>query len=142
MFALSIILINKNILEKNCVINTLEEAHEKIVNYLAEEFNKLIINFPDNYSDFECAWFNYYSMDYIDNIFIYNIFDSTSNTFIKPFENQLLYDDILIKIEEIENKENKNYNIDSENSDDEGLQENKNYNIDSGNSDDEDPQEN
>jgi hypothetical protein len=118
MFALSIILINKNILEKNYVINTLDEAHEEIIKYLAIEFNKLHINYPDNFNDFECEWFNYYSMDYIDNVFIYTIFDSTSNTFIKPFENQLLYDDILMKIEEIENKENKNYNIDSEISDD------------------------
>jgi hypothetical protein len=115
MIGLVVNIINKtNILEKTFSINNLDDAKNELINYLATEFNKLHIDFPAQLIQFEYIWCEHQSMDHIDNIFYYNLFDGSNGTWHKPWEYEEIYNDILEKIIELEENNNKNYNIDDD----------------------------
>ena len=113
MIGVFIYIINKtNIIEKTFSTIDLDQAKKELINYLALEFNKLYIDFPLDLNEFECIWIEKQSMDNFDNVFNYNIFDSSSGIWKKPWELQEIYNDILDKIIELEQNNNKNYSID------------------------------
>ena len=87
MFGLIISLIYKNnILEKTFALNNLDDIKIELINYLATEFNKLSIDFPLQLIQFENIWCDINSMEQIDNIFYYNIFDSNNSKCIIPWD--------------------------------------------------------
>jgi hypothetical protein len=113
MYGLIVYIYNKSfILENTFSINNLDEAKEELTTYLSQEFNKLHIDFPMNLIEFEALWCEHYSMEQIDNIFNYNIYDSQNNKWIKPWNNEEIYNDTLDKIIHLEINNNKDYNID------------------------------
>ena len=91
-----------NRIEKTFNINNIEEARIELVNYLSNEFNKLNIDFPLDYHDFEYLWYEYNNMDHLDNIFTYNIYDTNDFTWKKIWNEQEIYNDILDKINELD----------------------------------------
>jgi hypothetical protein len=91
-----------NRIEKTFNINNIEEARIELVNYLSNEFNKLNIDFPLDYHDFEYVWCEYNNMDHLDNIFTYNIYDTNDLKWKKIWTEQEIYNDILDKINELD----------------------------------------
>ena len=112
MIGLIIYVYKKNeILEKTFSISNVDEAKIKLVNYLANEFNILYIDFPLKLSDFEYIWSENHKMENLDTIFNYNLFDSSDNLWKKPWDNDEIYNDILDNIILLEVNNNKDYEL-------------------------------
>jgi hypothetical protein len=74
---------------KTFQLSSLDEAREKLVEYLAEELNKEEIDFPIELEDLRYKWFN---ETYVDcDIFSYKVYD---NNFTEPWESQDIYSDV------------------------------------------------
>ena len=113
MFGLIITLKFKdNDLIKKFSLPSLNEIQKELINFLALEFNKLQIDFPLNLNEFESIWFDFYSMNHLDYIFNYNIYDSERSEWITPWELQDIYNDILEKILYLEEHDGNDYSID------------------------------
>ena len=109
MIGLIVYIYNKTfVLEKTFNKNSLEEAKQELSNYLAIEFNKLYIDFPINLIEFKALWCEHYTMEQIDNVFNYNIYDTYDNKWKKPWNYQEIYNDVLYKIINFEIENNKN----------------------------------
>jgi hypothetical protein len=77
---------------------TINDARNKLVEILVENFKHINIDFPNNLVDFEYLWFK---QQYINaNAFTYKIFDN--NRWAEPWDSDDIYDDVLVKLEEYE----------------------------------------
>jgi hypothetical protein len=77
---------------------TINDARNKLVEILVENFKHINIDFPNNLVDFEYLWFK---QQYVNaNAFTYKIFDN--NHWVEPWDSDDIYDDVLIKLEEYE----------------------------------------
>jgi hypothetical protein len=100
-----IVIINKydnyfETIKETFVCTNLDDCKEKLINYLALEFNKLTIDFPLELNDFEYIWFKHnYTKS---NVFSYTIFNSEIIKWEEPWELQDLYYEVIEKIHEIE----------------------------------------
>jgi hypothetical protein len=82
--------LNKNII----YCNSIDECRNKLINFLADEFSNLNIDFPMDLNEFEYIWFDY---SYVkSNAFDYLIV-SSEETLIwnNPWELQDIYSDVL-----------------------------------------------
>ena len=76
---------------KTFICNNLNDAKNKLVNYLALELNKLNIDYPLNFEDLDRYWFN---DEYVKaQIFSYQLFNNSN--WSEPWDYQDLYDEIL-----------------------------------------------
>lgn len=107
MFAL-IVIINKRIelIEHTFTEKSVDECYNKMLDCLANEFNKLNIDFPQDLIDFDCEWFdrNYMST----SSFTYNLYNSEQSLWVKPWTLEDIYSDVLDKIVLININENNN----------------------------------
>ena len=78
--------------------DNIENARNKLVNTLVENFKYLNIDFPNNLIDFEYLWFK---QQYVKaNSFAYKVF--VNNKWTEPWDYDDIYDDVLVKLEEYE----------------------------------------
>lgn len=83
----------------------LEKSKEQLIKYLANEFNKLDIDFPKDIYEFENIWFD---NQYVKTtIFNYKLF--LDNKWEEPWEYENLYYDILDEIINIESNQSYNF---------------------------------
>jgi hypothetical protein len=83
----------------------LEKSKEQLIKYLANEFNKLDIDFPKDIYEFENIWFD---NQYVKTtIFDYKLF--LDNKWEEPWEYENLYYDILDEIINIESNQSYNF---------------------------------
>lgn len=76
--------------EKTFVCDTLEMARKNLINYLAEEFNKIVVDFPIELDDLRYVWFD---ESYVDaDIFRYKVFNN--GIWEEPWEAQDVYSDV------------------------------------------------
>lgn len=105
---------NKNIYSsysKTFNIINIDEGYNKLIEYLAEQFNHLIIDFPQDLDDFEYIWFD---NSYVNSsVFDYYIFN---DKWIQPWNKQELYEDVLNLMFDKETKKTKNDELDHEKS--------------------------
>lgn len=86
--------------QKTWICETIDEARAKLVEYLADELNKINIDYPTELIDFEYIWFD---RQYVNcNAFNYKIF--VENNWCEPWESQDIYYDVMDKILEQEYK--------------------------------------
>ena len=77
---------------------TINDARNKLVDTLVENFKYINIDFPDNLVDFEYLWFK---QQYVNaNSFTYKVFED--NRWSEPWDSDDIYDDVLVKLEEYE----------------------------------------
>lgn len=80
------------------VFENIDEARNKLVSILVENFKYLNIDFPNNLVDFEYQWFK---QQYVKaNAFTYKIF--SNGIWTEPWDYDDVYDDVLVKLEEYE----------------------------------------
>jgi len=76
----------------NCL--NLTDAKKKLVRYLADSFQHLSIDFPDDLLDFEYIWFQ---QQYVkSSAFNYKVFYESK--WVEPWDNQQIYADVLEQI--------------------------------------------
>jgi hypothetical protein len=77
------------------VCETIEEAREKLLEYLSKELECLNIDYPLDLTDFEHYWFG---QQYINtNAFYYKLF--MEGSWHEPWDQQEIYSDVLDRIE-------------------------------------------
>ena len=77
---------------------TIDDARNKLVETLVENFKYINIDFPNNLVDFEYIWFK---EQYVNvNSFTYKLF--LNNNWSEPWDSDDIYDDVLVKLEEYE----------------------------------------
>ncbi len=83
------------------VVDTIDEAHMELINYLVKHLGVLNIDYPLSFEDFEYIWFN---EQYVkSSVFNYKLF--VNDKWVEPWESQEIYSDVLDKMfdEEIKN---------------------------------------
>ena len=94
-----IIIINKYSSQETLTFNlkSIDEAKDKLITILVDNFKHLNIDFPLDISDLEYTWFNeeYNNL----SIFTYKIYN---NDWITPWDEQDIYTDVLDKLYELE----------------------------------------
>jgi hypothetical protein len=82
------------------VFDTIDEAKNKLLTYLGDQFKHLNIDFPIDFIDFEYMWFK---EQYINtNAFNYKIFNNDEWT--EPWDTQEIYSDVIELMIEAETK--------------------------------------
>jgi hypothetical protein len=80
------------------VYDSVNDARNKLVEILVENFKYINIDFPNNLVDFEYIWFK---QQYVNvNSFNYKVF--LDNRWVEPWDSDDIYDDVLVKLEEYE----------------------------------------
>jgi hypothetical protein len=94
-----IIVINKYSSQETLTFNlkSIDEAKDKLITILVDNFKHLNVDFPLDISDFEYTWFNEESSNL--PIFTYKIYN---NDWITPWDEQDIYTDVLEKLYELE----------------------------------------
>jgi len=100
--------------DKTFICDTIDIAKNELIKYIAELFNKLDIDFPEDIYDFERIW---YDNKYI-NAKIYNYKLFIDNKWIEPWEYEELYYDIIDQIVKIESEKPVEEEINDDNDDD------------------------
>ena len=78
--------------------DTIDDAKNKLIEIIVDNFKYINIDFPDNLVDFEYQWFN---KQYVNaSSFTYNLFHN--DNWSSPWDNDEIYDDVLVKLEEYE----------------------------------------
>ncbi len=88
-----------------CICETMDEAKDKLVEYLANEFSILNIDFPLDLADFEHLWFH---QQYVNtNSFYYKLF--MEGVWHEPWDHQDIYSDVLNKMQAYEESNPPNF---------------------------------
>jgi hypothetical protein len=94
-----IIIINKNNCQDTLTfdVNTIDEAKNKLISILVNNFKDMNIDFPLLISDFEYLWFNEEAKNL--PVFTYKIYN---NNWDNPWDEQEIYTDVLEQLYELE----------------------------------------
>jgi hypothetical protein len=71
--------------------DTIDQARERLLDYLSDQFKNLNIDYPMELDDFEYIWFNKQYLN--SNSFYYKIYNS--GEWLEPWEHQEIYSDVL-----------------------------------------------
>ncbi len=89
--------------ETNTVYNfydSLEIAKQSLIDIIFSNFKQITIDYPSDLIDFEYLWFK---EQYVKtNAFVYQIY--YNDTWSEPWDSQDIYEDVLEKIQDYENK--------------------------------------
>jgi len=96
---------NFDVTTKNFICDNLDDAKNKLIDYLVSEFEHLKLNFPLEFTDFEYLWLNqqYISCDMLN----YKLF--INNQWEEPWDLQDIYSDVIDKL--MEKDMNKGFNF-------------------------------
>jgi hypothetical protein len=80
--------------------DSLEIAKQSLIDIIFNNFNHINIDYPSDLIDFEYKWFK---EQYVKtNAFVYQIYNN--DTWSEPWDSQDIYEDVLEKIQDYENK--------------------------------------
>jgi hypothetical protein len=82
------------------IYDSLENAKQSLIDIIFSNFKNITIDYPTDLIDFEYQWFK---EQYVKtNVFVYKIYNN--DTWSEPWESQDIYEDVLEKIQDYENK--------------------------------------